>query len=269
MKMSALSHTEVNSLTLESLRIEPSKVSAHHRYKTAAFAPERFVYVKKGSARFLLSDREIQVSSGDMLYLPAYTAYESCWGEDSCFVVMDILLSDSEGQPIHFDEVASVLFHDEHGIYFGLLTELGEKAEAEGPFDWLERLSLTFKLLCDMARDTNREETDRHRKVIKEGLKFLENNLSSDVSVEFLASLCAVSEGSFRRSFVAHTGVSPVEYRNRLRIRRAAELLKGGMTVSEAAEQVGISDFKYFGKLFKRYIGLSPREFKASIPPKN
>ena len=57
--------------------------------------------------------------------------------------------------------------------------------------------------------------------------------------------------------------VTPEEYRNRLRIRRASELLKTGKyTVAEAAEQVGIRDIKYFGKLFRRYTGINPSPLK-------
>ena len=57
--------------------------------------------------------------------------------------------------------------------------------------------------------------------------------------------------------------MSPVDYRNRLRIRKAAELLRTGRyTIGEAADQVGIQDIKYFGKLFKRYTGFNPGALK-------
>lgn len=159
------------------------------------------------------------------------------------------------------------MFHDTHCVYDGLLSELARKADANGPFDWLERLSLTFKLLCEMARDTNREELDLQNRAIKAGLTYLENNYTRDFPVEFLAELCAMSVVSFRRNFAACKGMSPVEYRNRLRIQRAVELLKhSGFTVAEVAEQVGIPDLKYFGKLFKRHVGLTPRELKNRVP---
>ena len=59
--------------------------------------------------------------------------------------------------------------------------------------------------------------------------------------------------------------MSPVDYRNSLRIRRAAELLRTGrFTVGEAAKQVGIEDIKYFGKLFKRYTGINPGILKKT-----
>jgi len=77
--------------------------------------------------------------------------------------------------------------------------------------------------------------------------------------------VCFLSPASFRRLFLECKGMSPGEYRNRLRIRRASELLKtGAYTVSEAAEQVGIGDIKYFGKLFKRYTGLTPGTIKKN-----
>ena len=143
------------------------------------------------------------------------------------------------------------------------MKELAEKADANGPFDWLERLSLCFQLLCNNARDTNREEMDETNRKIQKGLTYLQSNFASDFSVDILAAMCNLSSASFRRNFRECTGMSPVEYRNRLRIRKAAKLLRTGRyTVGEAAAQVGIRDCKYFGKLFTRYAGVNPGSLK-------
>ena len=56
-------------------------------------------------------------------------------GSSEPFVVVDLLLRDGEGQDIRFGDVPCVLFHDTHGVYDGLLAELAQKAEADGPFD--------------------------------------------------------------------------------------------------------------------------------------
>jgi len=119
------------------------------------------------------------------------------------------------------------------------------------------------KLLCQIARDTNRSELDAQKGMIKVGITYLQNNYAEDIPVEQLAQMCGLSVGSFRRIFSQCMGISPVKYRNKLRMEKAAELLKGGgCTVGEAAEAVGISDIKYFGKLFKTYTGTTPGEFK-------
>lgn len=263
MKMDSLAYASIDQLALVSLRLEPCAVKAKHQYVMQPAPVERFIYITDGAVRFHLQGGSFCAGARDMVYLPRDTAYRSQWQTDAGFVVVDILLRDGEGQDIRFGDAPCVLFHDTHHVYDGLLSELADKAEANGPFDWLERLSLSFKLLCDMARDTNREELDENRQRIKAGLAYLESNYMEDFPVDLLAQMCCISPSCFRRSFLACKGMPPVEYRNRLRIRKAAELLRSGQyTVGEAAEQVGIRDIKYFGKLFRKYMGMNPGTLK-------
>lgn len=263
MKMDALAHASIRQLSLVSLRLESCQVKAQHRYEMQPAPVERFVYITRGKVCFFLGEESLWAGSRDMVYLPRDTAYHSKWLEEASFMVVDVLLRDADGQDIRFGDVPSVLFHDTHHVYDGLLAQLAEKAEATGPFDWLERLSLSFKLLCEMARDTNRTELDEKYRRIQAGIAYLEGNFAQDFPIDTLADMCSVSPASFRRLFVECKGVPPVDYRNRLRIRRASELLKTGKyTVAEAAEQVGIRDIKYFGKLFRRYTGINPSTLK-------
>ena len=199
-----------------------------------------------------------------MVYIPRGTAYFSHWHSEATFVVVDLALSDSEGIEISFGDSPSVLFHDEFLMYDGLLKELADKEGDKDPFNWLERTSLCLKLLCEMARDTKTVKPDEKENRIKDAILYLENNFSKDFSVDDLAKIAYLSPTSFRRLFFECKGMSPVDYRNTLRIRRAAEILKSGkFTISEAAEKVGINDVKYFSKLFRRYLGTTPRFFKS------
>lgn len=268
MKMSVLAHAPINQLTLVRVRLEPAQVPARHRFVMEPAPVERFIYITHGTVRFRLDGGELGAGARDMVYLPRDTAYQSFWLEDSEFMVVDLLLQDSDGQEIRFGDCPSVLFHDSHQVYDALLAELAQKAETDGPFDWLERMSLTFRLLCDMARDTNREELDAQQQRIQAGITYLERHLTEDFPVEQLAQLCSLSPTQFRRIFLACKGMSPVEYRNRLRIRRASELLRtGSCTVGEAAEQVGIRDISYFGKLFRRFTGQNPGIYRKNGTP--
>lgn len=263
MKMETLAYASLQHLSAVSLRLESCQVKALHRYVMEPVSVERFVYITQGEACFFVESKQLRAKERDMVYLPRNTAYQSKWLRESRFVVVDMELCNAEGQAIRFGENPCVLFHDTHHVYDGLLAEMAEKADTTGPFDWLERLSLSFKLLCEMARDTTWTESDEKYSRIKRGVVFLENNYAEDFSLEDLADMCALSAGYFRKLFMECKGTSPSDYRNRLRIRRAAELLRTGKyTVSEAAEQVGIRDIKYFGKLFYRYTGLKPSELK-------
>lgn len=265
MLMDSLAHASIDRLTLESMTLKNCTVPALHRYSMQPAEEERFVYITQGEVSFFLEEGELSAKARDMIYLPRNTAYLSQWHSQADFVVVDLLLRDNEGQDIVFGDRPCVLFRDIHCIYDDLLMSLAEKADSTGPFDWLERISLCFKFLCQMARDTNREELDENSRRIKEGLDFLEANYTQDFSMEELASVCCLSPAVFRRNFFACKGMSPVDYRNRLRIRKATELLRSGQyTISEVAEKVGIGDIKYFGKLFKRYAGVNPGMIKRN-----
>ena len=263
MKMMDLAHARIDQLSQLELHITPCVKPAHHQFSMYPAPFERFVYILKGRGCFLLKDRQLQAGSKDLVYLPGGTAYRSHWPEDSEFMVVDLLLHNGEENPIRFGDTPSILLHDSHGTYRGLLEELAAKSDTIGPFDWLERLSLSFKLLCEMARDTNKSELDERYRKIKPALTFLQNNYTEDFPVEELARMCCLSAGRFRRVFSECLGMTPVEYRNKLRIQKAVTLIKTGTyTVGEVAEAVGISDIKYFSKLFKRYAGVSPSTVK-------
>ncbi len=59
------------------------------------------------------------------------------------------------------------------------------------------------------------------------------------------------------------------EYVNRLRVKRAKELLRRTRcTASEAARRVGVCDQSYFSKLFVRFEGVTPTEYRARFSKK-
>lgn len=263
MKITALANASINKLSLVDFRIESCIVPKNHEYVMWAAPIERVVYMVRGNACFVLENKEFKVKERDMVFLSSETAYRSKWLENSEFIVIDLLLRDIDGQPIRLGEEAGVLFNDIHNSYNGLLKELSDIATSNDPFDWLKRLSISFKFLCQIARDTNRNVLDEHKRKIRTGLAYLENNYNRDFHVEELAKMCCLSIGSFRHSFAECTGMSPVEYRNKLRIQKAITLLKSGKhTVGEVAEAVGINDIKYFSKQFKKMTGVSPSIYK-------
>jgi len=57
--------------------------------------------------------------------------------------------------------------------------------------------------------------------------------------------------------------MSPVDYRNRIRITNACSLLEStSLSVEEIAALVGFETPFYFSRLFKRAMGVSPRQYR-------
>ena len=111
-----------------------------------------------------------------------------------------------------------------------------------------------------MLIEKNKHNTfDHSLDKIYEGISYLENNYTKEITTEQLAALCNMSESNFRRLFHRYSTLSPITYRNFLRMKHAREMLETGLyTVSEAAAIVNITDPFYFNKMFKKYFGTAP-----------
>ena len=126
----------------------------------------------------------------------------------------------------------------------------------------LEVLSELYKILYSLENDILRRYTKQKHQMIYKGIIFLENNYLQEVSVGDLAKMCSTSEGNFRRLFKKYKNMSPVTYRNYLRIKKACDLLGSGeYSIAEAAEAVNIPDVCYFYKLFSKFMNVTPKSF--------
>ena len=91
---------------------------------------------------------------------------------------------------------------------------------------------------------------------------FLEERLDdSTFGVEPLAVAMGMSRMHLNRKVKAMTGMTPNELIRIVRLKRAAELLLTGASVSEVADRVGFDTPAYFSKVFKEQYHLTPSEY--------
>ena len=98
-----------------------------------------------------------------------------------------------------------------------------------------------------------------HQKIMAELLLYIDSHFTEQIDFNELATKYAFSANYFRKLFRDVTGFSPINYLNRLRIIRSCEYIQhDDLSVSEAAEKVGIYDLNYFSRLFKKIMGIAP-----------
>ena len=75
-----------------------------------------------------------------------------------------------------------------------------------------------------------------------------------------------ISESYLSKLFRWNLNTSFGEYLSYLRIRKAMHLLKStDLKIYEVSEQVGFSDHRYFATMFRKYVGISPSQYKSSV----
>ena len=98
---------------------------------------------------------------------------------------------------------------------------------------------------------------------IKKAQIFIENNVSSKVSIDQLSEMSAISRRNFERRFKKATSNTPVEYLQRVKIEAAKKSLESGReNINEVMYAVGYSDSKAFRTMFKKITGLSPVNYR-------
>jgi AraC-like DNA-binding protein len=111
------------------------------------------------------------------------------------------------------------------------------------------------------------EQASGHR-ALRRFRALLEEHAFADRRIADLAREAGGSSDHLGVLFRRRFGARPVDYRNRLRLSRARELLAaGGVKVKDAARAVGFADQLYFSRLFRRRYGLSPREIGRGAGP--
>ncbi|PAB59661.1 response regulator [Anaeromicrobium sediminis] len=94
-------------------------------------------------------------------------------------------------------------------------------------------------------------------------LKYIKDNYNKDISLSKVAKTVYLSESYLSRKIKEVTGKNFVEYITDLRIKKAMEYLSDeNYTIADIAKELGYSDYRYFSKSFKKYTGISPREFR-------
>ena len=89
----------------------------------------------------------------------------------------------------------------------------------------------------------------------------ISENWQKNDSIAHYAELCDMSEVHFRRLFGEYMQMSPVEYRNSIRLANAKSKLQSGeYNVSETAELCGFSNLSFFIRLYKKKYGHTPKK---------
>lgn len=96
---------------------------------------------------------------------------------------------------------------------------------------------------------------------IARSIAHVSSNLDAAVSIDDMAARAHMSRAVFHRKFKQATTMSPIQFVKSMRLNTAAMKIAGGITVNEAAQDVGYVSPSQFSREFKRMYGQSPRQW--------
>lgn len=107
----------------------------------------------------------------------------------------------------------------------------------------------------------NSSDQDAAIKTIKD---YIQSHLDENMTRESLAAIVYLTPDYLSHLFKRETGFSLTNYIIYERIEEAKRLLAGtGLSISDIATRCGFQNISYFSKQFKRFTGVTPREFRG------
>ncbi len=137
------------------------------------------------------------------------------------------------------------------------ICELGRQSTAESTLDVLLRLIGGAKNVTGSYEGDSRS--------LRDALEYLRSHFSEPVSLDDVAVVAKVSSAHLSRLFRQELQLSFSDYLSSLRMEEAQRLLsESKLSMKEIAYAVGYQDSNYFSRVFKRWVGVPPREYSAS-----
>ena len=156
----------------------------------------------------------------------------------------------------------------EFALVEGELAQIESEGDGEAPSPLFLRCCLE-KAIATMARAWMRQDptaaTLAFRVEVWEAMQVIERAVSSGspYSVGNSARAAGLSVDHFSTLFRSSTGYGPTDYFQRRRVHRSCQLLLNPRpSVTEIAADLGFSDAPHFCRVFKRYKGMTPSEYR-------
>ena len=113
-----------------------------------------------------------------------------------------------------------------------------------------------------IAQDTPHPQ--KHLQRLKDILSYLQEHASEELSLEDIAAHAGLCKSECCRFFKKYMRMTIFDYLLSTRIQNSIPLLMDGENITTIAGLVGFSSPAYYGQIFKRYMGMSPSQYKKN-----
>lgn len=167
-------------------------------------------------------------------------------------IIMNTLLRKAAEQggvhPVHIDKTSSKL-----AMKIELLPDVKSS------------MMLMKEIFSSYCRLVYKNSMKQYSPIVKKTILVIESDISAELSLDTLAQKQGISKGYLATIFKKETGKTVLEYIKDKRIEHAMYLLTNThLQIQTIALHCGVMDVQYFSKIFKKKIGMNPKEYRES-----
>ncbi len=224
-------------------------------------------YFSEGNIEFITPDEKSYFINCDSVIAAArgsrYKAVIHTENTEAHGYTISFSLSDSDGNEVCFEQLPVGINYKKRQYLPDLINDAYVSFNAHG-MGILHTKSAVYRIISYISECLRNNAISQKYSAILPAIYEIEVHPDNKTNISTLASMCYMSENQFRNHFKEYTGGdTPVEYRNRLRIRKAEYILqKEDYSIEYLAKIAGFCDSCYFCRMFRKYTGYSPKTAK-------
>jgi AraC-like DNA-binding protein len=260
-------------------------------YNPYHFHPElELTYVSRGTGTRYIGDHIESFSEGDLVLVGSNLPH--LWKNDKIYYEGDPYLK-SRAIVIQFREdflgdrvlelpemkkIKKMIMHSSHGLKIQgkskeKVAALMETMINQSGTERIINLLLLLNIIAeskDIRVLSSRAFSEDNTKVGLERINtvfaFIFENFSEDISLKKISEIANMSPTAFCRYFKTHTNKTFSSFIIETRIHHSCKLIiNENKSLSDIAFESGFNNLSYFTKLFKKMIGMTPREYRKKI----
>ncbi|WP_066714062.1 AraC family transcriptional regulator [Clostridium sp. Marseille-P299] len=273
---------------LDSLKIERVILNNEQSMPSNYFPDEyEIYYLLNGEGNLFIEKETYNIKKGSLVLInkgqvhkisfSKGTLYERIWiqsKEQEFQLLFAIGEKESQNLDHYFTKFHGVfeLNEKEQKHVESILYEIAEEIrKKDSGYQWMAYVKLIEFFIFIIRRkssiDLKNDKTlsPRHEKV-EEIAEFITRNFNTEQSLEQLSEQFGVNKNYLSRVFKETTGFTVAEYVNLQRMKKSRELLLDkSISIKEVSALLGYESITYFGRIFKRYMGITPLKYRNKM----
>lgn len=146
------------------------------------------------------------------------------------------------------------------------IDDLAERYIRPNPLTNIQAKVMFYKLIESLLISIQQCTQSKKSELMLQAVQYMHLRYNRPLSVTHISQYIGVERRRFAYLFERYTGMTPNHYLTSFRMKRSRELLRAHhYSVAEVAELVGYHDSFYFSRVFKKYNGVSPSDYRKKL----
>lgn len=242
------------------------KAKEHYREREEGADQYILIYCTEGKGVIEVEDQIYRLEKSDAFCIPRNVRHKYYADEKEPWSILWVHFKGENTNYFPLEERKIVHINSRHSdnrmmVLFNLLFRVLERNYTIGNFIYISQvLSLILSEIYFREKVDESSVQDRHVTMV---IRYMYQHLRENLTLEEISEEVQLSKSYLNAVFKAQTGKSPVEFFIHLKMQEACKLLKStDYYIYEVSSELGYTDQYYFSRIFKKVVGVSPKDYK-------